>query len=579
MINLFFLLFILLSINSYADFNTGDVFSKRTSFSDGTSQCAPGIVYFPSGSLTCSASGATVTTGGGASGSFIKTDGTSTTTASIPFAQGLNSSGAVNITAFIPSFTFGDLSGDSLSWTAAGGQITQTFNNGAVDPDTLTWNSTVLSFSSTLQASQLKSTVATGSTPLIVASTTKVTNLNADLLDGINTGTTGNVIGTLNGINTYSGMSTFTSIPTGVTNSTSSVVINPASSSPTTNDLLWFGVNGTSVATVNAKGELLGRTLISNVANGTPPIVVQSSTNVANLNSSTLQGSSVGSSGATIPLLNGTNTFSGVQLFNDTDLTLRNPANTFTTVLSSGAITAGRTVTLPNATTTVPGLSQSNTFTGSTQTISTSAASLLNLTNTGTPMTFQWGLNSGILTLKDITNSFTFLTIDPVGVGDDLTFNGTNGTTFQFGGNASIAFQATTFFFTASDHSSNFRFDFGTAGQLDQYVGSTQVTRLKSTEFDVTGNVKLTTAGNGIYVKEGTNATMGTGTLSGGTVVISTTKVTASSRIFITDTGGGVLANIGVLYVSARSAGTSFTVSSANALDSSTFNWIIIEPS
>lgn len=92
------------------------------------------------------------------------------------------------------------------------------------------------------------------------------------------------------------------------------------------------------------------------------------------------------------------------------------------------------------------------------------------------------------------------------------------------------------------------------------------------------GDVKLSTAGNGFYVAEGSNATMGTGTLSGGTLVVSTTKVTASSRIFLTDTGGGVLANIGSLYVSARSAGTSFTVSSSNALDTSTFNWIIFEP-
>lgn len=38
--------------------------------------------------------------------------------------------------------------------------------------------------SSTIQGTQLKSTVATGTAPLTVASTTKVTNLNADLLDG-----------------------------------------------------------------------------------------------------------------------------------------------------------------------------------------------------------------------------------------------------------------------------------------------------------------------------------------------------------------------------------------------------------
>lgn len=93
-----------------------------------------------------------------------------------------------------------------------------------------------------------------------------------------------------------------------------------------------------------------------------------------------------------------------------------------------------------------------------------------------------------------------------------------------------------------------------------------------------TGDIKIGTVGKGLYVKEGANATMGTGTLSGGTATISTTKVTASSRIFVSDQGGGVLANIGALYISAVSAGTSFTVSSSNVIDSSNFAWIIFEP-
>lgn len=92
------------------------------------------------------------------------------------------------------------------------------------------------------------------------------------------------------------------------------------------------------------------------------------------------------------------------------------------------------------------------------------------------------------------------------------------------------------------------------------------------------GDLQLNVAGNGVYIKEGSNATMGTGTLVAGTLTISNTKVTATSRIFLTDTGGGVLANIGALYLSARNAGTSFTVSSSNILDTSTFEWIIIEP-
>lgn len=81
----------------------------------------------------------------------------------------------------------------------------------------------------------------------------------------------------------------------------------------------------------------------------------------------------------------------------------------------------------------------------------------------------------------------------------------------------------------------------------------------------------------GLFVTEGSNATMGTGTLNGTTeVTISTTKVTASSRIFLsTNTPGGV--PLGVLYVSSRSVGVSFGVKGA-ATDTSTFAWMIVEP-
>lgn len=69
--------------------------------------------------------------------------------------------------------------------------------------------------------------------------------------------------------------------------------------------------------------------------------------------------------------------------------------------------------------------------------------------------------------------------------------------------------------------------------------------------------------------------TTGTGTLSSGTVTISNTAVTTTSKIFLTDTASS-LTNVGTLSVSAKSAGVSFTVTSANALDGSTFNWLII---
>jgi hypothetical protein len=90
----------------------------------------------------------------------------------------------------------------------------------------------------------------------------------------------------------------------------------------------------------------------------------------------------------------------------------------------------------------------------------------------------------------------------------------------------------------------------------------------------INGNLQLGTAGNKLLIATGSNASAGTGTLSGGTVTISTTAVTASSLIFLTDTSGGT--NLGTLSVGTITAGTSFVVNSSNALDSSTFNWHLI---
>lgn len=91
-------------------------------------------------------------------------------------------------------------------------------------------------------------------------------------------------------------------------------------------------------------------------------------------------------------------------------------------------------------------------------------------------------------------------------------------------------------------------------------------------------DLKLITAWDGLYVKEGTNATMGVATLVAGSVVVSTTKVTANSRIQITIQALGTVTVPTVIGVTARTAGTSFTITSANVLDTSTIAWMIVEP-
>lgn len=83
--------------------------------------------------------------------------------------------------------------------------------------------------------------------------------------------------------------------------------------------------------------------------------------------------------------------------------------------------------------------------------------------------------------------------------------------------------------------------------------------------------------GAGIIFKVGSNARTGTGTLSGGTLAVANTSVTANSQVFIQDTGGGTVANIGNLYVASQTATTGFTVTSTNVLDNSTFRYWIFE--
>jgi len=72
-----------------------------------------------------------------------------------------------------------------------------------------------------------------------------------------------------------------------------------------------------------------------------------------------------------------------------------------------------------------------------------------------------------------------------------------------------------------------------------------------------------------------TAGTMGYTTLVAGTKIVKTSSVTANSRIFLTTQ---TPVNVGNLYVSARTAGASFTISSTNAADASTVAWLIVEP-
>lgn len=91
------------------------------------------------------------------------------------------------------------------------------------------------------------------------------------------------------------------------------------------------------------------------------------------------------------------------------------------------------------------------------------------------------------------------------------------------------------------------------------------------------GNIAADSVGKGFQTKEGSNAKQGvTGSLSGGTLVVANTAITANSRLLLTRQAGGT--NPGAVYESARNAGTSFTVTSTNAADTGTVAYEIFEP-
>ncbi len=126
----------------------------------------------------------------------------------------------------------------------------------------------------------------------------------------------------------------------------------------------------------------------------------------------------------------------------------------------------------------------------------------------------------------------------------------------------------------------------GDTGPAEMRFGSgawasqdTSLYRSTTATLATNSNVCLATAGKGIQIKEGgTAAKMGSVALTAGAATVSTTAVTASSRIFVTSNADG--GTPGWLRVDARNTGSgTFHIQSSSASDTSTVAWVIIEPS
>lgn len=162
----------------------------------------------------------------------------------------------------------------------------------------------------------------------------------------------------------------------------------------------------------------------------------------------------------------------------------------------------------------------------------------------------------------------------PSALGNGVTFTSWQGYGYGNGGYTSTA-RASITMQTAEDWSVSATAQ-GTKMQFRTTpIGSTTLTSVA--EVTAAGNLNLQIVGTTFGIKEGSNAKMGTATLVAGTVTVNTTAVTANSRIFLTSQVDG--GTPGFLRVTARVAGTSFTITSSNAADTSTVAWVMFEPS
>ena len=195
-------------------------------------------------------------------------------------------------------------------------------------------------------------------------------------------------------------------------------------------------------------------------------------------------------------------------------------------------------------------------------------------------------LNTNVICCESDTNSAGGVS---TGVGFDTNQNTNLVLTGCTGGNYVISPGAQAYGLQVANTQTNTVFIgntvTGTGGQFN-YVSGGGYLLIGGSGFDIRAiaasakvyGLDVVQAGQGLAVAEGSNAKQGTATLNGTTaVVVSNTSVTANSRIMLTIQvpGGGTT---GSPYVSARTAGTSFSVKSTGAGDTSTVAYEIFEP-
>lgn len=118
----------------------------------------------------------------------------------------------------------------------------------------------------------------------------------------------------------------------------------------------------------------------------------------------------------------------------------------------------------------------------------------------------------------------------------------------------------------------------GAAASDADVVHKAGVETITGAKTFTSANLVIGTVGYGLQVKEGSNAKQGVATLVGGTVTVANTSVTAISRILLTVQSLGTVTAPKAIGVTARTAGTNFTITSADNTDTSVVAYEIFEP-
>gem|GEM_PF-3147688 len=291
-------------------------------------------------------------------------------------------------------------------------------------------------------ASQLVSNVSTGTAPFVVASTTNVANLNASSLNGATFSAPGAIGGGTAAAGTFTNLTTTYAIATGLgpaNDSTNGIKLIYTSGTgwlaAGASDGISFGIGNLTAGGLpptklggfdrsgnfSSTGTYTGTQLISTIATGTAPLTVASTTNVANLNASSLSGATFAAPGSIGSGTPGSGAFTTVTTTSPIAAAYGGTNNAYFQV--SGPSSTAKTYTFPNSSQTMAALDLAD------QTLSGGAN--VTAANLGTKSSGTTTVDCGTSPLQYLTNGGAFTLAAPSNDGScivQVTNNGSAGT-------------------------------------------------------------------------------------------------------------------------------------------------------